>query len=586
MTLTPPAAAWGEGEDIPEKTDVRTFHDRKRRYLLMRHRPKLPTEAKVTRRHWIFVYETSSNRNPLLGRAQIELMEGILHHAAAGDTFQVVTAAHRAKLLTPKPLVAQKQTATTVGQALGKTHLLGALDLEAALKLATKVAEGHRNACIVYLGSGQPVLGERSRWKLLDTLNPRTRFIGVAVGKRYNGEFFALAARRTNGLHVQVNPDENLRWRAMEMLDTLNTPRITGLKAFAEVDGKRTQLLLVDTIVSHGEQACAVLGVPESLSLPRKVTLTGVLHGREWHKEIDTAEPVGNAGFLPRTWAKLEIGRLEGLYARTGDKKVRDTITQLSLETYVMCRWTSLIVLENQRMYRDYGVEQGRSDHWAMYPAPAAMEVVYEPVETPTPRSLSARKLSKSVTADLWRRKLLGSIRTHELLSGEMLLANARELLADGQFTRGRDLLAEVLELDATNVEARELHRWLSTALELSGQVGTPRPIVPGMGNQPWYELIRYPSSFPQLQERKRIESVGSFAEPAADRTQRKKLKMRIRKVGFQDIPLEHVITFLRDVTGANIAVQWKYLKDQGLDRDTEISLDELRNVTDRKSVV
>ncbi len=46
---------------------------------------------------------------------------------------------------------------------------------------------------------------------------------------------------------------------------------------------------------------------------------------------------------------------------------------------YVMTPFTSLLVLENEEMYTQYKVDRGRKDHWAMYPCPEKIEVVYEP---------------------------------------------------------------------------------------------------------------------------------------------------------------------------------------------------------------
>ena len=47
---------------------------------------------------------------------------------------------------------------------------------------------------------------------------------------------------------------------------------------------------------------------------------------------------------------------------------------------YVMTPYTSLLVLENEAMYAQYKVDRGRKDHWAMYPCPPKIPVVYEPL--------------------------------------------------------------------------------------------------------------------------------------------------------------------------------------------------------------
>src|SRR5207245_1867789 len=55
---------------------------------------------------------------------------------------------------------------------------------------------------------------------------------------------------------------------------------------------------------------------------------------------------------------------------------------------YVMTPFTSLLVLENEAMYKQFNVDRGRKDHWAMYPCPNKIPVVYEPVQS-QPRPLT-----------------------------------------------------------------------------------------------------------------------------------------------------------------------------------------------------
>ena len=83
----------------------------------------------------------------------------------------------------------------------------------------------------------------------------------------------------------------------------------------------------------------------------------------------------GEAGYLPRTWAKLEIDRLLAEDAEQNKQR----IIELSKAMYVMTPFTSLLVLENEAMYKEFKVDRGRKDHWAMYPCPAKIPVVYEP---------------------------------------------------------------------------------------------------------------------------------------------------------------------------------------------------------------
>src|SRR5439155_25748563 len=82
-----------------------------------------------------------------------------------------------------------------------------------------------------------------------------------------------------------------------------------------------------------------------------------------------------------RTWAKLEIDLLLASFSGSAQASadVKQQIIALSKSMYVMTPFTSLLVLENEAMYQQYKVDRGRKDHWAMYPCPAKMPVVYEP---------------------------------------------------------------------------------------------------------------------------------------------------------------------------------------------------------------
>ena len=63
--------------------------------------------------------------------------------------------------------------------------------------------------------------------------------------------------------------------------------------------------------------------------------------------------------------------------------KNKDRIIALSKAMYVVTPFTSLLVLENEEMYQQFKVDRGRKDHWAPYPAPERIDVVYEPEDGP-----------------------------------------------------------------------------------------------------------------------------------------------------------------------------------------------------------
>ena len=73
-------------------------------YLMLRYRPYLPAEPKRQRRDWVFLYESSADRDPLIARTQIEIIRGLLTNAEPDDTFAVLAAGTRVRAFADRPL--------------------------------------------------------------------------------------------------------------------------------------------------------------------------------------------------------------------------------------------------------------------------------------------------------------------------------------------------------------------------------------------------------------------------------------------------------------------------------------------------
>src|SRR5207237_10141080 len=133
----------------------------KARYLMLRYRPALGGEATPRRRDWIFLFESSGDRDPLLARVQVDIIRTLLENAEHDDTFVVLTAATRVRQFAPKPVVANPENVKAAIAFLEKTHLVGALDLGQALSAASPFLEAAGNPYLVNVCSGIAALGER-----------------------------------------------------------------------------------------------------------------------------------------------------------------------------------------------------------------------------------------------------------------------------------------------------------------------------------------------------------------------------------------------------------------------------------------
>ncbi len=382
-----------------ESAHFSSFEQDGAKYLMVRYRPALTGEdrpATVGRRNWVFLFESSGDRDPLLARTQIEIIRGLLANAEPDDTFAVLTAGTRVRPFADRPLPVTPENVRAALAFLEQSHLIGALDLGQALSGAAPFLKGDKEAHLVHVGSGVAAMGERRDDVLAKRLPEGARYVGVGVGRRWNRNLMKLAAERTGGYFTQINPDEPVAWRAFDLSATLNTPRLLDATV-TDKAGKATFLTFTN-LAAQGEELCAVARVGAGEALPEAVTVRGRLNGARFERELPVKGVTANVGHLPRTWARLEVERLLAEDAL----KNKDAVIGLSKAMYVMTPFTSLLVLENEEMYQQYKVDRGRKDHWALYPCPERIEVVYEPLEgmpadPKKPGKPSARDVAKTV---------------------------------------------------------------------------------------------------------------------------------------------------------------------------------------------
>ncbi len=361
------------------------LHDN-HQYLMLRYRPTLPSLPERQRRDWIVLFEASAARDPLLAGTQVDILRHVLKNAEYDDTFTLLTVNSKVQIHNDKPQAARPNNVEAALKMLQDTHLVGALDLQQGLQAALKIAKDAKHPHLLHIGSGIPAMGQRDAGSLAKLLPESVRYVGVGVGKRWNRAFMKAAAERTGGLFTQINPDEAIAWRAFDLLATLNTPRLLNVQVF-DGDGK-TPLLLETSMIAQGEELCAIAHVETNRSaLPGKVIVKGTIvsprpggegtgvSGEAFVKEFPVQNTLSGAAYLPRAWAKLEIDRL--LADDAAERK--DMIIALSKAMYVMSPFTSLLVLETDADYERFKVDKGRKDHWAMYPAPPKIPLVYEP---------------------------------------------------------------------------------------------------------------------------------------------------------------------------------------------------------------
>src|SRR5439155_14144784 len=265
-------------------------------YLMLRHRPKLqlPTpNSELPTRLWVFLFDASGDRDPLLGRAQIEVIRNLLTHVEPNDQFLVATANTRVKYASAKPQAATAENIKAAVEFLDNAHLIGALDLGNAFAEITKALPPNRpQTHLIHVGTGLAAMGEQHSDALVKALPAETRYVGVGVGRRWNRAFMKAAAEKTGGHFTQINPDEPIAWRAFDLFATLNTPRLMNVQV-AAADGPEPRFLTMAESIAQGEEICAITQVgpfskqqQREMALPKAIHVNGTLAGKPFKQVL------------------------------------------------------------------------------------------------------------------------------------------------------------------------------------------------------------------------------------------------------------------------------------------------------------
>lgn len=348
------------------------------RYLSAKLRPQLEGQHKPQPRQWIVLNDVSASRSKIDVQTQAYILKRLITEADDDDSVMLIDLNTTARKVNTQPLKVRSKEAASLSSHEPERRI-GATNMEAGFAAAAEAIKEHEcdNPVLVYLGDGVATDGEKTLANLPRSIPSKCKFVGIGIGKKVDAMFMQVAANRTGGAFVTINPNEDIDWRVFDMLAMLNTPRLTNIQAeLLDSEGQ--------PMASIAYPSSRLLAAGETLSvtamcageLPAEVQFRGRIAGKPFETSVKVEGAKKGASYLPRLWAKRHIDEL-----LKSSMSSKEEIIALSRDFYVVTPYTSLIVLEDDAMYEQYGVERGRKDHWAEYDAPQQIEVVREPID-------------------------------------------------------------------------------------------------------------------------------------------------------------------------------------------------------------
>ncbi len=371
------------GVDIPLAKDERrvmaaTHRDRDGQgYFMLTLRPDFELGKARRPVHYAFVLDRSHGTTPELWTAAEGMTKAMLGTLEPDDRFTILACDSACDRLDgPLRDARANDTLSDVDRFLQAQVLAGASDIGNMLvRGADSLDDQQRSSdefeqVIVYMGDGVPSsgaltpdeLGTLAREQLADV-----RIQAVALGARSDLLVLDNLVRQSGGDIIQADARDNLDSIARELRVRASVPVARELA-----------LELPPGLTDVYPKAIPALRPGDTLTLVGKLSdgdpkaLRGDvrLHGRSDAGHVDERFQVmldaeysdsgatGVHAHLPRTWAQQEITFL----TQTQGAAASEQIVALSREYNVLSRFTALLVLENDRMYREFNVARKASD--------------------------------------------------------------------------------------------------------------------------------------------------------------------------------------------------------------------------------
>ena len=367
------------GVDIPLAKDERrviaaTHRDAdKQGYFMLTLRPNLQLRADPRPVHYAFVLDRSHGTSPELWTAAEGLTKAVLTTLEPQDRFTILACDTGCDRLEGGMRGAESLGAGDLDTFFDRQVLAGASDIGNMLRradLALDEGDGRADVerVVVYLGDGVATSGALTPDELggIASKLARVRVQAVALGARSDTLLLDHLTRTTGGDLLHADARDDLDRLARELRLRAQVPVAHDLVAelppgLIDVHPKQLPALRPgDTITLVGKLA---EGDPKALRGDVRLRGQGPSGSVDESFQIMldaeySSDDVGVHAHLPRTWAQQEIAYL----TQTQGSVAKEQIIELSREYNVLSRFTALLVLENDRMYREFNVERKATD--------------------------------------------------------------------------------------------------------------------------------------------------------------------------------------------------------------------------------
>jgi ferric-dicitrate binding protein FerR (iron transport regulator) len=341
-------------------------------YVAIAVRPKLPRWQEAKERVHVLVVDSSRSMIGERYARATRLASSIVREMDRRDTFITLACDTVCRSMpssdgggaSSRPASPGASAAGDVERFLGSIEPDGGSDLAAAMMAARTAAGsvGNKELRIIYLGDGTPTVGPTRSAHIETAVKSAmpggdAAVIAVALGADADVTSLQALARGGGGVVVPYVPGQKVSSAALDVLGAaygvvMRDPEVELPAGLTQVTPAR-----LDPIRAGGE-AFIVARMSGGSDVSGSIKLKGRVAGERFEQaypvKILATSSAGNA-FVPRLYAAAKIAELE----RVGGETQKATVVELSKRFAVASRFTSLLVLESEAMFKAFGLDRG-----------------------------------------------------------------------------------------------------------------------------------------------------------------------------------------------------------------------------------
>ena len=233
----------------------------------------------------------------------------------------------------------------------------GATDLEALFAAGARAAQEVGGAEVLLFTDGVASVGEMDGSLLRDRaveqfLGSKSPVHTIAIGASPDAAGLAALAAVTGGSFARIEPDLTAPAIATRVARATTQLVVENL-TIEVIEGKIANLLPARPVAVVDGESIAIMGKLETPTAT--LALRGDAPGGPWEKLVRVEKDRAHVNsMVPSFWARAQIEHLDATGAPRPD------VVALSLDYGVMSPYTSFLVLENEKMYRDHQIARGQ----------------------------------------------------------------------------------------------------------------------------------------------------------------------------------------------------------------------------------